>query len=149
MEQTNCPALLQKLLTSQPLAVLATQNRGELHCSLVGFTMTPDFRWLLFATRRQTRKFQNLVAQPRVSLLVDNRGRGTEDFQAANAATLYGNAAETPMADRSGLLAIFTAKHPHLNGFVSQPDCALVAVQIDRIVLTGNFEETAEWVPQP
>jgi len=48
---------LKKLLQSQPLAVLATQSRGQPYASLIAFASSDDLKSLYFATTRATRKY--------------------------------------------------------------------------------------------
>jgi len=51
---------LRKLLRSQLLAVLSTQNQGQPYASLVAFASSDDLKSLYFATSRSTRKYANL-----------------------------------------------------------------------------------------
>ena len=75
--------LLVDLFASQKLAVLATQSGGQPHGCLVAFAYTTDLKNLMFATRRDTRKFQDIEKSPLVAMLVDNRSNGEEDFHEA------------------------------------------------------------------
>ena len=85
---------LRKLLRSQPLAVLATQNQGQPYASLVAFASSDDLKSLYFATTRATRKYANLSGDSRVAMLVDNRSNNASDFSLAMAATATGTAVE-------------------------------------------------------
>jgi len=78
---------LRELFSSQSLAVLATQDRGEPYGNLVAFAATEDLKHLLFATTRATRKYNNLTKNPRIAMVIDNRSNREEDFQRAMAAT--------------------------------------------------------------
>lgn len=51
---------LRKLLRSQPLAVLTTQNQGQPYASLIAFASSDDLKSFYFATTRSTRKYANL-----------------------------------------------------------------------------------------
>ena len=88
-----------ELLASQRLAVLSTQTQGQPYSNLVAFAVTPDLKYLLFATTRATRKFANLLADSRVSLLLDNRTNEEADFAEAAALTVLGQAWEVLGAD--------------------------------------------------
>ncbi len=89
---------LRKLLRSQPLAVLATQNQGQPYASLVAFASSDDLKSLYFATTRSTRKYANLSGDSRVAMLVDNRSNKASDFRWAMAATATGTAKEVDPA---------------------------------------------------
>jgi hypothetical protein len=90
-----------------------------------------NLREIVFATRRSTRKFANLTADARVSLLIDNRKNEASDFHAAVAVTVMGSAFEVPDADKGALLKLYLNKHPHLEDFVMSQGCALIRVQVD------------------
>jgi len=64
---------LEKVLTEQKFAVLATEKKGQPYGSLVAFVASEDFSSLFFATMRETSKFKNMTVNPRVALLADDR----------------------------------------------------------------------------
>lgn len=82
---------IRELLESQKLAVLATHGQGQPYTSLVAFASSTDLREIYFATSRSTRKYDNVTANPKVSLLVDNRSNDVSDFHLAMAATALGH----------------------------------------------------------
>ncbi len=51
--------------------------RNEPHCSLMSYAVNEDCREIYMMTFRSTRKYENLLSNPVVSLLVDNRRRTT------------------------------------------------------------------------
>lgn len=132
------------LFASQPLAALATHNQGQPYGSLVAFAATPDLHVLLFATNRATRKFANLCADGRVSLLVDNRQNAERDFRDAMAVTALGTATEVAAAERTGMLQLYLARHPQLAAFVQAPACALLAVRITQYIVVRQFQDVRE-----
>ena len=97
-------ALVQGLLETQRSAALATQERGQPYISLMAFAATPDLKTIVMATDRYTRKYANLMVEPRVALLVDNRGNVPADTLEAVAVTVLGEAAEAAPAEREHLL---------------------------------------------
>ena len=134
----------RKLLTSQPLAVLATHGDTGPYASLVAIAATDDLRHLLFATTRATRKFANLQADARVAFLVDNRSNEAADFRDAVAATIRGRAAEVADTEREALLALYLGRHPHLSDFVASPTCAFLRVQVESYFVVTRFQEVME-----
>lgn len=129
------------LLAGQDLGVLATCGQGQPYASLVAFAATPDLGRLLFATARRTRKFANIEAEPRVSLLVDSRTHRQADFREAAAVTATGRAREVEDSARGELLSLYVGKHPHLGDFARDPGCALVAIRVDAYFLVRRFQE--------
>ncbi len=135
---------IQSLFTSQRLAVLATQDHGQPYSNLMAFAATPDLKHLVFATTRATRKYANLLADPRVSVLVDNRSNKPADFSRAAAVTVLGKAWELQGRERQDYLKIFLNKHPYLDEFTSSPTCALLKVTAEKYILVTRFQEVKE-----
>ena len=97
-------ALVQGLLETQRSAALATQEMGQPYISLMAFAATPDLKTIVMATDRYTRKYANLMVEPRVALLVDNRGNVPADTLEAVAVTVLGEAAEAAPGNGSASL---------------------------------------------
>ena len=135
---------IRRLLASQPLAVLATQDKGQPYTSLVTVASSEDLKYLLFPTLRATHKYTHIAVDGRVALLVDNRSTQEADSPDAMALTVIGTAAEVEEDEREGLLQHYLARHPHLEEFVSDPNCALVKVQVDCYRLVRKFQDVAE-----
>jgi nitroimidazol reductase NimA-like FMN-containing flavoprotein (pyridoxamine 5'-phosphate oxidase superfamily) len=100
-------AVIRNLVESQKLAVLATQNHGQPYSNLIAFAATTDLKYLLFATTRATRKYANLMADPRVAMLVDNRKNDVSDFAEAAALTALGKAWELHGVERQRFLEVY------------------------------------------
>jgi nitroimidazol reductase NimA-like FMN-containing flavoprotein (pyridoxamine 5'-phosphate oxidase superfamily) len=137
-------SLVKDLFGTQRSAVLATQEGGQPYLSLMAFAATPDLKTIIVATDRRTRKYANLMAEPRVALLIDNRSNTPADTQEAVAITVVGQAREAPPEEREGLLRLFLSKHPHLEDFATSVTCALIAVQVSTYVVVQRFEEVQE-----
>jgi heme iron utilization protein len=139
--------MLQELFAAQRSAVLATTENGQPYLSLMAFATTSDLQYLLVATYRATRKYRNIEADPRVALLVDNRTNQPTDTEQAMAVTALGAANEVGAAEKDRFLQIYLAKHPHLEKFVTSPECALIEVEVERYFVVSNFQEIRELVP--
>jgi len=139
---------LRALLSSQPLGVLSTHDRGRPHASLVAFAASKDLREILFATPRTTRKYTYLIEDPRSALLVDNRSNTPADFHHAMAATARGTVEEIGHEDKERFLSPYLARHPHLSDFVRVPSCALMRLRVESYSIVRRFQEVVE-VPVP
>jgi len=139
--------MIGELLASQGFAVLATQGAGGPHTSLVAFAATEDLRHLVFATERDTRKFANLAADPRVALLVDDRSHRETDLVEATAMTAAGRAREAQGEERERLAALLLRKHPALAPFVAEPGCALVTITVEVYQVVTRFQSVVEFCP--
>lgn len=136
MERSELEQRLREVLASQRMGVLATESGGQPHTSLVAIAGTDDLTHLVFCTSRETRKYQNLKANARVSLLVDTRSNRESDVREAIAVSAIGEAFEIERPDElRDLTAVYVAKHRHLADFASAPGKALVRVDVSRYLL--------------
>ncbi len=147
MNDTKVKEIVQILLNTQSLAVLSTLMSGRPYCNLIAFAATSDLRDIFFATIRETRKFANLTAEPRVSLLIDNRSNKETDFREASAVTVMGAAEEVLGSDRERYLRIFLEKHSDLEEFAKAPACALIRIKVEKYILVSHFQEVREIFP--
>jgi len=136
---------IRTLFSDQPLAVLATHHKGQPHTSLIGFAATKDLKKIIFVTKRSTHKFNNLMENPEVSLLIDNRSNEAEDFQTAEAVTVYGRARET--SKQKYLVDMYAKKHPYLKEFMTSSDSALIEVIVNRFSLVSQFQKVQKIIP--
>jgi nitroimidazol reductase NimA-like FMN-containing flavoprotein (pyridoxamine 5'-phosphate oxidase superfamily) len=127
------------------LAVLATHSEGEPYTSLVAFAATDDLKHLLFATGRSTRKYANLTADHRVSLLIDNRSNRAADLRHAMAVTAVGEAREVGLDERQLLGKLIVDKCPGLKELVDSPSCALLKVRVKTYYAVQRFQDVTEW----
>ncbi len=141
--------IVQNLLNSQRLAVLSTVMSGSPYSNLIAFAVTDDLKDIFFATTRATRKFANLTAEPRVSLLMDNRSNQETDFGEASAVTVLGTAEEVLGPERERHLQLYLKKHPYLEEFVTAPTCALIRVKVEKYIMVTQFQEVREIYPTP
>lgn len=130
--------VLERLISGQRLAVLATNGAAGPYLSLVAIVADADLRAFYFATPRATRKFANLEEESRVALMLDDRPGGSADFSRSAAVTITGTARELAGAERDAALELYTARHPGLAEFARSPGSALLKVTVsDRYLVNG------------
>ena len=132
---------LKELLNSQKLAVLATQSDDGPHESLVAFSCSDDARRLFLMTHRQTRKYRDIIGNPRIAMLIDNRSNRDSDFEQATAITAKGVAKELNGDARDKWLATYLKKHPQLTDFARLPEVALIKIEVTDYQIAG-FDTT-------
>ena len=106
--------------------------------------VTRDSPSLFFATMQSTRKFANLSAEPRVSMLVDNRANNPSDFRWAKAVTVTGMAKKIDKEKEVEIIEGYLGKHPHLKDFLTSPSCALIRIRVEAYYLVTRFQEVME-----
>jgi len=143
-EELELEQLIRALFESQKLAVLGTHKEGQPYANLIAFAASKDLKILYFATARATRKYANIEADARVTVLIDNRSNQDSDFSQAAAVTATGTAQEVVDAKRDEVLATYLAKHPMLEDFVRSPTCALLQVEVQTYYLVRRFQNVME-----
>jgi nitroimidazol reductase NimA-like FMN-containing flavoprotein (pyridoxamine 5'-phosphate oxidase superfamily) len=145
------PARLAAIDRTRRHAALATDAGGAPYLSLVAFALAPGGAAVLFATPRNSRKFRNLRANPRVSLLLDTRGERDRDYGSAEAITVVGRARVLRAGSSSWREAgrALHAKHLALAAFLEATTTALIRVEIDEAVHVSGFQRVTTWRPEP
>ncbi len=131
-------------LFSQPPAVPATDDAKHPYANLVAVSMSEDLKLFYFATSRKTHKYRNLKQNPNVSLLLDSRTNTTEDFKQAVVATAVGQAAEIDAHDAEQVRLIHVKRHPPLETFVLEPECAFFQVAVQKYIVVNSFQNVTE-----
>jgi len=145
MEKTSqLKKFLKDLLSSQRLAVLATQGRRQPYGNLVAFMATDDLKHLLFATTRATRKYANISKNPRIAMVVDTRSNEEADFHQAAAVTATGVVKEMVGPQKRRFQKLYLTKHPYLKEFVSSPTCALLRMDVETYYMVRQFQNVVE-----
>ena len=144
MDPSRLTKVVRELFSSQRLAVLSTQSEKEPYGNLVAFTVSEDLKNLFFVTARKTRKFTNIMANPRVSLVMDNRSNRPSDFQDTVVVTALGRAEEMKDNEKGRMLEYFLFRHPELRAFATSLDCALIEVRVEKYIIVSHFQEVAE-----
>lgn len=139
--------LLRDLLSSQIQAVLATQGQHQPYTSLMAFAATDDLKTLLFATYRNTHKYQNLKFNPHVAMLIDNRTGDINDHYRSVAVTATGRVREVDSIDIESCRQLYLSKHPNLEEFILTPACALMEMRVLHYYIVSQFQQVVELVP--
>lgn len=136
---------IEKLLSSQKLAVLATERDGQPYSSLMAFAHTSDLATIVVATGVATRKHVNLLQESRVSLLIDTRTNSESDFHQAAAVTVIGKAEKLKNTDHHPLRDIYLDKHPYLESFLDAPTTSLFKITVFHYLIVNRFQNVMEY----
>jgi len=132
---------LVELDRSEMSAVLATDGGGQPYTSLVSFALSPDLKGLIFATPKATSKYENMINNPRVSVLIDNRMNAGNNLLRGEAITILGTAKTIRRGKRWQEVArILVEKNPALSDFINAPTTALIYVEAVRYIHVGRFQ---------
>lgn len=135
----------QQLFDEHRFGVLCTsQSSGAPYGNLVAVAEVDDLQGLLFATLRTTRKWDNLTAEPRVALVMDNRTNEVADLREALGVTAIGTAREVTDATRVAMRQRYLDKHPQLADFLATPECALMRIDVKTLITVTRFQQVVE-----
>jgi nitroimidazol reductase NimA-like FMN-containing flavoprotein (pyridoxamine 5'-phosphate oxidase superfamily) len=136
--------LLKELFRAQLFASLATLQSGRPYNNLIAYTVTDDLKSILFVTKRETRKYANLISNNSVSVLIDSRSNQDSDFRNAVAVTAVGAAEEVKDSQKETLLQLYLVKHHRLAKFAHSPQSALFKIRVKKYFIVRNFQEVME-----
>jgi nitroimidazol reductase NimA-like FMN-containing flavoprotein (pyridoxamine 5'-phosphate oxidase superfamily) len=143
-EEVKLKKVLRDLFGKQKLAGLATAKAKEPYANLVAFAATGDLKAILFATTKSSRKYENLMENKKVALLIDNRTNLSADFRKGIAVTALGRAEELKGLSRSRFSRVYLTKHPYLGEFVRSPNASLFKVNVDVYYVVDRFQHVME-----
>ena len=126
------------------LATLAAQT-GAPYCSLVAVASHPDASPLLLISRLALHT-QNILADDRVSLMLDERAPG-DPLQGARI-MLSGRALPAADDEKPLLRGRYLAAHPSAEMFVGFTDFGFYRIALDRIHLVAGFGRIVDLDPQ-
>lgn len=135
---------LKTLFDTQKLAALSTHFMGQPYTSLIAFYADERLEHIYFVTPETTRKYANLTADNRVSIMVNNSTNQVDDFHQAVSVTVVGRAETVTGAEKEKILPGYLAKHPHLVDFARSPTSALVRVDVASYVMVKQFQNVME-----
>ncbi len=137
--------VMKALMRSKDTCVLATVSGQEPHCSLMSYAVSDDCREVYLMTSRNTRKYENLLSNPAVSLLVDTREESSPAGRShTKALTVSGSfqridRAEEKLRIKNRLLE----RHPDLAAFAENPDTEFFAVRVKSFQLLDGITDSS------
>jgi hypothetical protein len=114
----------------------------------MAFIATPDLRHIVVVTDRNSHKYANVQANPKVALCIDDRANDPADTLRATVVTAVGAVREPQGAERRRLLALYVDRHPYLTKFVHSSECALLCVDVREFQIVDHFQRVRRWCPR-
>lgn len=128
---------IKALVRSKQHCVLATAVDGLPYCSLMAYATEKDCSRFIMVTQRQTRKFQNISRNPRVSLLIDSR-----ETPKPQAVTIEGSGEEIiDETDREAAAGLLLSSHPGLAAFIRDPHVVFIRITADSAVFLNGLTD--------
>jgi nitroimidazol reductase NimA-like FMN-containing flavoprotein (pyridoxamine 5'-phosphate oxidase superfamily) len=133
------------VLKLNKFAVLATESEGQPHASLIAITPFGDFRQLIFATYRNTRKYRNLSQNSKVAILIENEDVNMKDLQESIVLTIFGHTEEISIAENEAALQAHLNRHPEMESFMLSSDCAIILVIAQSYQVVNGIDDIS-WI---
>ncbi|MFC1812647.1 pyridoxamine 5'-phosphate oxidase family protein [Thermodesulfobacteriota bacterium] len=133
---------MKALIRVKDICVLSTVSQDATpHCSLMAYVADEECREIYMTTHSSTMKYQNLLHNPAVSLLIDSRELTPR--QQAQALTVSG--IFQPIDDKNKkerVEARLLRRHPHLKEFTKNPDTALICIKVKSFLLLDGLTDS-------
>lgn len=131
---------MKALVREKNMCVLATDADGQPHCSLMAYVAAKTCEELYLVTHRKTQKYQNLLHNPAVSLLIDSRDNVPRSR--IQALTVQGSFQKIEnAAKRADIRKLFVETHPHLADFVDHADAEIFCVKVHAFLLLDGLSD--------
>ncbi len=136
---------IEDIFKTSRFAVLATEGGGQPHASLIAVTPTEGYRKLIFATYRNTRKYQNLAHNGKVAVLVESIDIKKSGLQESFVLTAFGHVEEIEAAENKLVFEAHLERHPELLSFMHSEDCSLIRIKVDRYQVVRGIDDVEWW----
>jgi nitroimidazol reductase NimA-like FMN-containing flavoprotein (pyridoxamine 5'-phosphate oxidase superfamily) len=134
---------IEAFLNSHSVCVLATVRDNMPHCSLMAYIVDEHSRVVYMVTPRDTNKYQNILKNPHVSLLVDDRYQG--DFpgqRAEHALTVHGTCHRVEDEATKQLVRERLAEtRPDMRDFIYDPGSEVIAIYIHSFLFLDGVSD--------
>lgn len=135
---------IKSVIHNETFAILSSEGKSQPHASLIAVTVYDELKSLLFATYKDTRKYENICHNPKVAVLFDNRSCEIKSSKEIVVITAFGLAKEVAPENLSDTTELHLKKHPDLKEFLASTNCALIEVQIEAYQIVKSIE-SVEW----
>ncbi len=136
---------IEDIFINSRLAVLASEADGQPHASLVALTPMEGFRKLIFATYRNTRKYNNFIKNSKVAVLVESIDINRAGQNKSYVLTAVGHAEELESRERKTVLDAHLERHPELLSFLQSEQCALIQINVSSYQLVRGIDDVEWW----
>jgi nitroimidazol reductase NimA-like FMN-containing flavoprotein (pyridoxamine 5'-phosphate oxidase superfamily) len=132
---------MKSLAREKNMCVLATIAGAKPYCSLMAYAADDACNEIYMVTHRKTQKYQNLLQNPAVSLLIDTREKTPRTR--AQALTIEGKFhIIEDKTKRSAVRQTLLEAHPHLEAFIDNEDAELICIKIEALLLLNGLSDS-------
>jgi nitroimidazol reductase NimA-like FMN-containing flavoprotein (pyridoxamine 5'-phosphate oxidase superfamily) len=131
---------IKALAKEKKMCVLATVDGEKPYCSLMAYVADELCEEIYMVTHRKTQKYQNLLENPAVSLLIDTREKTTR--AEAQALTIEGAFQKIEdQKKRQRVKETMLANHPGLKEFMDHPEAEIICIKVNAFLLLNGLTD--------
>jgi hypothetical protein len=116
------------------------------HTHLMAYAVNEDLSTVYLASAR-SRKTENMLARPDVSLLWDNRTGNLADHGDGLLVTASGKAALANKEEVDAAKKLFVGRNPNMAGFLAIDGVSMFAVKVSVVEVVEGYSRPTEWRP--
>ena len=143
--QSTIKEHIEAVLKTSGFAVLATENNGQPHVSLIAITPIGNSRQLVFATYRNTLKYRNIEFNNKVAILIESGVVNKKDLRKRIVLTIIGHTEEISIKDNEAVYQAHLKRHPEMESFMLSSDCALLMVIAESYQIVNGIDDI-RWI---
>jgi general stress protein 26 len=138
--ENNMLKQMQALAKERNMCVLATIASAKPYCSLMAYVADESCEEIYMVTHRKTQKYQNLLENPAVSLLIDTREKTPRTrTQALTVEGIFHKIDN--QTKKNKIRNTLLENHPHLKGFIDHPDAEIICIKIKAFLLLNGLTD--------
>ena len=134
---------IKALVKEKDICVLATVGGDKPHCSLMAYVTDDDCREIYMVTYKESRKYENLMKNRSVSLLIDTREEHPGSRRPeAKALTVSGTFKK--IDDKNKKIQVRSKlldRHPHVKEFLDHPDAEILCIRVESFLLLDGLTD--------
>ena len=127
---------VEKILRENTLCVLCTDGEGTPYCSLMTYMPSSDLKILYMISIQESKKYKNLLSNPDVSVLIDNRQRiSYQNDKKIISITFEGLYQLIAQKEIESIKSRFANEHIELDEIIKSPGVAIFAIKLKSFLL--------------
>ncbi len=145
---TNIRQSISQLLASQMQGVLGTSSpNGDVALHLMAYAFTPSLCDIYLASFEDTLKVTNMLHNPRVSWLWDNRTGNQQDHIEGFALNAVGLATQVVGKEHLAAAELLLDRNASLSAMLADTRAVIFAVDVERYSWIQGYSEVRDYLP--
>jgi nitroimidazol reductase NimA-like FMN-containing flavoprotein (pyridoxamine 5'-phosphate oxidase superfamily) len=132
---------IRAFLNTQLFGVLATVGVDGPHTNIITYAITDNLEWLIFSTPIKSRKFNNILTEPRIAFFIDNRPLSTQGIATSIGVTVKGTAEKIASENLNSFSSVYLKRHPGMKHFLETSGNALLGIRVKELNIITDLNE--------